>query len=324
MKKLLRAFGILMIAAIALAIGAAGLSRAVYGRSLRATLYEFRLRRQHAHPRAAEAENARLEALRHGAEPVRALPEDMAFDCEATVEQRRGMRLFTLNPGGGEATVLYLHGGAYVNGFNVHQWRFMNALARAAGCEIIAPDYHLAPFGNGARACAELTGLYEDWRASHPGRRLILMGDSAGGGLALTLAELIAGTETPPPERLILLSPWVDVTMENPEIEPLLKVEPLLHLDLMRVHGRWWADGLDPRDPRISPLYGDMRGLPPVTIFCGTRELLYPDILRCRDRLLTAGVDVDCRVGRGLNHDYPLMPIPEAAPALDAVAGLCR
>lgn len=320
----MRALILLMIAAAVLLLGAAGLSRAVYGRSLRSTLYEMRQRRQHAHPRTARAEEKRLDRLKGEPEPVYALPDSLGLDFEVVRDVHGSLPVFTLNPGGGEVTVLYLHGGAYINNFNAYQWRFMNALAGAAGCEIVAPDYHLAPFGDCERAYTDLTSFHVDWCAEHPGRRLLLMGDSAGGGLALGLAEALAAADEPLPERLILLSPWVDVTMENPDIEPLIQVEPLLHLDLMKVHGRRWAGALDPRDWRVSPLFGALEGLPPVSLFCGTRELLYPDILRLRDALDAAGVDVDCRVGRGLNHDYPLMPIPEARPALDEIAELCR
>ena len=305
-----------MIAALLLTLAAAGLSRAVYGRSLRATLYEMKLRRQHAHPRTAEAEEARLDALRGEAEPVSMSPEGVA------AAEWGGLRAFALNPEGGAFTVLYLHGGAYVNGFNAHQWRFLKRLQAATGCEIVAPDYHLIPFGDCERAYADLTAFCIDWRSAHPDRRLLLMGDSAGGGLALGLAQALTARGEALPERLILLSPWVDVSMDNPEVADLVPVEPLLHLDLMRVHGRRWAGALDVRDPRVSPLYGDMRGLPPVTLYCGTRELLWPDIRLCRDKLEAAGVDVALRVGRGLNHDYPLMPIPEAEDAFREILAM--
>ncbi|MBR0367020.1 MAG: alpha/beta hydrolase fold domain-containing protein [Clostridia bacterium] len=318
MKKIIRTLGFLMFAALLLALAAAGLSRAVYGRSLRATLYEMKLRRQHAHPRTAEAEEARLNALRGEPEPVYAPPEGVG------IAEWGGLRAFTLNEGGGDLTVLFLHGGAYINNLNAHQWRFLRRLSEGAGCAIVAPDYHLVPFGDCERAYADLTAFYIGWRSAHPGRRLLLMGDSAGGGLALGLAQALAARGEALPEGLILLSPWVDVSMDNPEAADLVSVEPLLHLDLMRVHGRWWAGALDVHDPRVSPLYGDMRGLPPVTLYCGTRELLYPDIHLCRDKLEAAGVDVTLRVGRGLNHDYPLMPIPEAEAAIHEILAMLK
>ena len=234
------------------------------------------------------------------------------------------MQVFTLNGGDGRPLVLYLHGGAYVNGFNAHQWRFMDRLARETGCMVVAPAYHLAPWADYSRAYTDLTALYAALLAEHPGRRLILMGDSAGGGLALGLAEAMAANGDPLPERLVLFSPWVDVSMDNPDIANYLAVEPMLHFDLVKVHGRYWAGDADTHHWQVSPLFGDMAGLPPVTITCGTRELLYPDILLLRDRLADAGVDVTLRVGLGLNHDWPLMPIPEADALFEAIAEMVR
>ena len=304
MKKTIRIVLIAAASLLALALCAVGLNRLVYGRSLRATLYEFRLRSRFATDRTAESEVRRLEARRQEAEPRAALPKNMAFSVPVE-----------------EAGRDYLHGGAYVNGFNAHQWRFMDRLARQTGCTVVAPAYHLAPWADYARAYDDLTALYRTLLAEYPGRRLILMGDSAGGGLALGFAEALAANGDPLPERLVLFSPWVDVSMDNPDIADYLPVEPMLHFDLVKVHGRYWAGDADTHFWQVSPLFGDMAGLPPVTMTCGTRELLYPDILLARDRLAEAGVDVTLRVGRGLNHDWPLMEIPEADAIFEEVAG---
>ena len=321
MKKTIRIVLIAAASLLALALCAVGLNRLVYGRSLRATLYEFRLRSRFATDRTAESEVRRLEARRQEAEPRDALPKNMAFSVPVEEAVRDGLQRFTLNGGGSGPLVLYLHGGAYVNGFNAHQWRFMDRLARQTGCTVVAPAYHLAPWADYARAYDDLTALYRTLLAEYPGRRLILMGDSAGGGLALGFAEALAANGDPLPERLVLFSPWVDVSMDNPDIADYLPVEPMLHFDLVKVHGRYWAGDADTHFWQVSPLFGDMAGLPPVTMTCGTRELLYPDILLARDRLAEAGVDVTLRVGRGLNHDWPLMEIPEADAIFEEVAG---
>ena len=321
MKKTIRIVLIAAASLLALALCAVGLNRLVYGRSLRATLYEFRLRSRFATDRTAESEVRRLEARRQEAEPRATLPKNMAFSVPVEEAVRDGLQRFTLNGGGSGPLVLYLHGGAYVNGFNAHQWRFMDRLARQTGCTVVAPAYHLAPWADYARAYDDLTALYRTLLAEYPGRRLILMGDSAGGGLALGFAEALAANGDPLPERLVLFSPWVDVSMDNPDIADYLPVEPMLHFDLVKVHGRYWAGDADTHFWQVSPLFGDMAGLPPVTVYCGTRELLYPDILLLRDRLADAGVDVTLRVGRGLNHDWPLMPIPEADRAFREIAG---
>ena len=321
MKKPLRTVVIALISCLALALCAVGMNRIVYGRSLQATLYEYKLRRQFATDRTAESEIERLAARRSEPEPVAALPENLRFSVPVEEADRDGLRVFTLNAGGNGPLVLYLHGGAYINGFNAHQWRFMDRLARETGCAIAAPAYHLAPWADYARAYDDLTALYRALLEENPGRRLILMGDSAGGGLALGLAEALAGGGDPLPERLILFSPWVDVSMDNPDIAGYLAVEPILHFDLVKVHGQYWAGEADTRHWQVSPLFGDMTHLPPVTIYCGTRELLYPDILLVRDQLAAAKVDVTLRVGQGLNHDWPLMPIPEAEAAFREIVG---
>ena len=323
MKRLLRVAACLLLAAAVLAGGAAGLSRLAYGRSLGATLYEWRLRRAYAHPRTAAEEIARLEAKRTAGETPCRLPGDAVTQVGVQETELAGMQTFLLNaPGRADAAVLYLHGGAYISHFNAHMWRFMDHLAAETGCEVVAPAYRLAPFAGPREALEDLAGLVHAYMEAHPGRRLILMGDSAGGGLALALAEFLLQQGNALPERLILFSPWVDVSMENPEIREYVAVDPILDYDLTKVHGACWAGALGVKSWMASPLYGEMAGLPPVTVFCGTRELLYPDILLARDRMAAAGVDVSLHVGRGLNHDYPLMPIPEAGEAMREVVGL--
>ena len=324
-SKIVHAALAAVIALAVVAILAVGLSWLVYGRSLRASLYELSLRRRFATKRTAQTETERLEKLRGEPEKLSAPPSNLRADTELAQFEREGMTVYALNGhAGGDAVVLYLHGGAYINSFNAYQWQLMERVARGADCRVIAPAYHLAPWADYRRAYDDLFALYGEIQAAKPDARLILMGDSAGGGLALGLAEYLAQRGAVMPERLILFSPWVDVSMDNPDIGPLVRVEPMLHLDLTIVHGRFWAGGADTHHWMVSPLYGDMAGLPPVKMYCGTRELLYPDILLARDRLAGAGVDVSLTVGRGLNHDYPLMPIPEADRAVAEVIALVR
>ena len=312
-----------LCACLVAALAAAGLSQLIWGRSLQASVYELWLRRHFAATRTAEQEIERLEALRQAEEPRYQLPEKLTFQSDIRETDGEGMQVFTLNDGAESGTtVLYLHGGAYIHGFNAYQWRFMDRLAREARCRVVAPAYHLAPYADYRQAYADLEELYERLLSERPDDRVILMGDSAGGGLALGFAEALSAEDRLLPERLILFSPWVDVSMTNPDIEAFAAVDPVLHLELVTVHGRYWAGEADTRDWHVSPLYGDMSGLPPVTIYCGTREMLCPDILLAADRLSDAGIDVTLNVGRGLNHDYPLMPLPEAEQAVRDVISI--
>lgn len=331
LKRILRGACACFAAILIVLALAATLSHAIWHRSLQATVYERVLAHRNATDRTAEEEIARLEALREAGESAYALPKSLNFDV--SVESAaydspmtdESMACFILN---GDArpcrTVFYLHGGAYIHQFNRYQWRFMNRLARKAGVAVVAPVYRLAPFGNCLGAYRALTGLYAGYVKAHPDAPVILMGDSAGGGLALGLAEALKAQGLPRPERLILFSPWVDVTMENPDIADYVDVEPILHLDLVKVHGRFWADDIDPHDWHVSPLFGDLADLPPVTLYAGTRELLYPDIRLLAEALEEAGVQVDFHIGTGLNHDYPLMPLPEGRRAADQAIALCK
>lgn len=324
MKKLLKAVAVILGAALLLGCGAVALSHLVYGRSLKATLYELSLRRRFKNDRTAQEEIERLEARRAEGEKPYALPASLKLESDLRESERDGMQVFTLNGDGEGTIVLYLHGGAYINPFNGYQWRFMDKLTRATGCTTVAPAYHLAPWADYARAYDDLCGLYRDLLSQNPGRRLILMGDSAGGGLALGLAEDLAEQGETLPERLILFSPWTDVSMDNPDIEAYIPADPMLHFDLVKVHGQYWAGDADTHYWRVSPLFGDMTGLPPMTIYAGTRELLYPDILLTQQALVAAGVDSVLKVSRGLNHDWPLMPLPEADAAFREIASLVR
>lgn len=106
------------------------------------------------------------------------------------------------------------------------------------------------------------------------------MGDSAGGGLSLALAEYFRMEGIRLPDELVLISPWVDTVMENEEIKAYEPKDPFLCVSSLRVCARHWAGDLDVHDWRISPIYGDMKGIHNVTVFTGTSEIFYPDITK--------------------------------------------
>ena len=319
-RRIIRIILALLLAGALLVLAAAAASRVVYGRSLRATAYEWVLRRRYASTRTAEEEIARLEKKRAAGEKPYELPESLRLRAPVAESDANGTQVFTLNPDAAGPTVVYLHGGAFINPFNAYQWRFMDRLASETGARVVAPAYHLAPWADYRRAYDDLLSLWE----TLPDGPVILMGDSAGGGLALGLAEALVQAGMRLPDRLVLFSPWVDLSMDNPDIPAYAEVDPILHLDLVRVHGRYWAGNGDTHHWQVSPLYGDMAGLPPTDIYCGTRELLYPDIVKLSEGLTRAGVETRLTVGRGLNHDYPLMPLPEADHAVREVVEVVR
>ena len=142
---------------------------------------------------------------------------------------------------------------------------------------------------------------------------------SAGGGLALGLAEALRDQGDTCPEELILISPWVDVTLSNSDIKDYVDLDPMLGIDGLRRMGEVWANGLDMTDPRVSPIYGDLSGLGRVTLTTGTWEVLYPDSLLLAEKLKQAGVDCNLIVGERMIHCYPICPIPEAKAAQEVI-----
>ena len=214
-------------------------------------------------------------------------------------------------------TVFYCHGGGYTNDFSYFHWRFLKKIMDRTGAAVVAPAYPLAPYGTWAEAFRLILPAFIRCAENHPDRKLILMGDSAGGGLAAALALELAQQGERRPDELILLSPWMDVTMEEADIGPFVPLDPWI-TPAYRACGRWWAGALDVRDPRVSPAYGPVEELRHVTVFCGTREVLNPDSVKLYGRLDPEG-DNELIVREGMFHVYPLLPIPEAKEAVDRI-----
>ena len=213
-------------------------------------------------------------------------------------------------------SVILIHGGAFVSQVSPPNIAFCDKLAKAANATVYSPLYPLAPNHTCDEAYPLLDALYEKVLAE--GKPIFLTGDSAGGGLAASFCMHVAKQGLPKPERAVLFSPWVDVSLSG-DYDELLKVDPMLGADGLRCIGEAWAGDLSAKDWRVSPLFGDASHMPPTTLFVGTREILYGDVLAFRDKLEEAGIDVSLIVGKGMNHIWPFFPIPEAKAAFAQV-----
>ncbi|MBO6050843.1 MAG: alpha/beta hydrolase [Bacteroidales bacterium] len=151
--------------------------------------------------------------------------------------------------------------------------------------------------------------------------RIIIMGDSAGGGLALALAQQIRDNSLEMPGRLVLISPWVDVLGGDDAIQ---EHDTFLNAEVLRKVGADWAGEKNPRDPMISPLYGDMKGLPPIDLFTGTWEIFYTDIVCAYEMMKAAGVEVTLHVAEKMGHVYPLWPCPEGVKARKEISQIIK
>ncbi|MFE9245443.1 alpha/beta hydrolase [Nocardiopsis sp. NPDC006938] len=237
-----------------------------------------------------------------------------------------GFPVYTVRPRVGtapERAVLYLHGGTYVSEVSAWHWVLVSRMADA-GCRVEVPVYGLAPEYTYREAFPFVTAVYRGLLADvSPGRTLVA-GDSAGGGLALALTQTLTGAGLPVPARLVLISPWTDLTMSNPDIAEVEGSDPWLAPAGMLEAAAEWADGDDLTDPRLSPLYGPMAGLPPVDLYIGTRDLLLPDTRLLRDRVRAAGGSVEFHEEEGAFHIHPLVPVPEGGHARERIMRTVR
>ena len=200
--------------------------------------------------------------------------------------------------------VIYLHGGAYVNEIMTPHISFCDRLAKKVSGTVFAPLYPLAPNHTFDETYEILEKLYRHLLEQE--KPITIMGDSSGGGLSAAFAQYLAANDLPQPENLILISPWVDVSMSGKYG--------------LREMGRAWAGDLDLKDYKVSPLFGDVSKFPKTTIFVGTHEQIYHDVTNFYNKLKDNDIDAELNVGEEMNHVYPVYPlVPESKEAFNHI-----
>ena len=217
--------------------------------------------------------------------------------------------------------MLYIHGGAYCHNFTKHHWNAMAEWAKETGCGIVAPNYPLLPLHTATEAHPLMMQLYISLLERFDAGRIVIAGDSAGGGFSLALAQEIRDAALPIPAHLFLIAPWVDMMGGDASIQ---KYDNWLMVDTLPRFGQDWAEGLDIQDPMVSPLYGDMHGLPPTDLYAGTWDVLYTDVFKTFEKMEAAGMVVRLHVGDKMPHVYPILPCPEGKAARMEIAWFMR
>lgn len=319
MKKFLKALLAVLIIAAVLVAGFCIYSHAVYGRSAMATFVELFLRATPKNRMMNEEQTlAYMEERAKVEDEAFVLPKGKYASAVVDTELFGCQALVFSGSEEPERTVIYMHGGAYVNEMTKQHVKFCDKLAVRINARVIAPVYPLAPNHGYDETYRIVDAIYESERAS--GKPIIIMGDSAGGGFAAAYCEYLASEGRETPDQAVLLSPWVDVSMSGEGYEEYEATDPMVGFERVKVMGRSWAKDLDVKDPLVSPIFGDVSGMPRTLIFLGTRELLYPDIEQFYENMVSAGCDVKLIVKKGMNHVYPVYPIPEAKEALEQIA----
>lgn len=276
-------------------------------------------------PRSTETEDALVRSVaRQGS----GAPVTRAVRRVATVEEARvgEVGVVTLRPRRAPSGVhvVYLHGGAYVHPVLTTHWNLLARLVRASGAVVTVPLYGLAPAHDVDEVLPLLDAVLEDVRRASPSR-VVVAGDSAGGALALVAAMRERDAGRPVPDALVLFSPWVDALLDSPAVAEVAPFDPMLGRDGLVAAGRWWAGDRGPASPEVSPVRGDLSGLPPVSAYAGDRDLLTPDVKRLVHGVTAAGGRAELRLYRGAFHVFVGAPwTPEARRALRHAASVVR
>ncbi len=226
-----------------------------------------------------------------------------------------------------ERVIYYLHGGGYAMGsINSHR-EMISRLSRASGARALASDYRLSPEHPFPAAVEDATTAYR-WLLSTgvDPARIVIAGDSAGGGLTVATLVSLRDAGDPLPAAAVCLSPWVDMEATGDSMTTKAEADPMItHKDVLE-GAQAYLNGADPRTPLAAPLYADLTGLPPLLIQVGTAEVLLDDSTRLAERARSAGVDVTLEPWDDMIHVWQTMAaiLPEAQQAIDRIGEFIR
>ncbi len=219
--------------------------------------------------------------------------------------------------------VVYLHGGGYTAGGLDYAQAFGGLLAEQLSRAVICVGYRLAPEDPFPAALNDALHAYQVALKRFDAKDIAFVGESAGGGLCYALALKCKQLGLPQPEKIVAISPWTDLTMSR-DVEELQKRDPLLDRANLKGFADMYAPGRDLKDPLISPLYGDLEGLPPSLILVGGEEILLDDSVLMAEKLRQAGCGCKLHIAEGLWHVYVLYGVPEAKEALQMLGDFIR
>ncbi len=221
-----------------------------------------------------------------------------------------------------DAVFILLHGGGFCSGGPVTHRKFAAYLSKATNMKVLVPDYRLAPehpFPAGVHDCLSVYGslLHE----GIPARRIVIGGDSAGGGMAASTLLALREAGAPMPACLVMVAPWLDLTNSGASYAGNADNDPTISLEWHNEIGPWYYDQADPANPIISPMFANLQGMPPVLLQVGDREVMVDDSKVFAEHAESAGVTVDLQIWPGMWHiwHHAAPDVPEALEAFEKI-----
>jgi acetyl esterase/lipase len=226
-----------------------------------------------------------------------------------------------------DAAIMYLFGGGYTISSPHSRRKLAGRLARAAGTRALVPEYALAPEHPFPGAVESALAAYRFLLGgAFDPCRIIVAGDSSGGGLTAATLLALKQTGLPLPAGAVPISPWADLAFTGRTLEALRAVDLTVTKDGLQRMATDYLSGADPRDPLASPIFGDFSGLPPLLVVVGGHEGLLDDAMSLVRQAAVGGVDVTLRIWAGMQHVFPIYAgfLPEADAAIAAIGSWVR
>ena len=239
------------------------------------------------------------------------VPESINNTVNLETEHFMGRKIFKLEPKlennfnqsqkTSSKIILYFHGGSYTAEMTDNHWDFLAKLANDTNMTVIAPDYPLTPKANYENVFNMVEPFYKKVITNYGADNVIVMGDSAGGGLALGLIEKMSINDIKQPSKTILISPWLDVSMSNPNINSV--DDRKLNKNALSLAGIAYSRGIDKTEEYlVSPVKGQVNKIKNVIIFIGNKDMLYPDCQLLQEKAREVGVEINLKEYENADH----------------------
>ncbi|MGO3790757.1 MAG: alpha/beta hydrolase fold domain-containing protein [Enterococcus gilvus] len=238
---------------------------------------------------------------------------------DSTIDGHQLITLFPSHPT--KRHVFYLHGGGYALEASPFHKEIQERFVKRYNLKVSYFDYPLAPENTAEKTVPLTEKAFKKLTYLYPDDSFFLFGDSAGGGLAMSLAQHLRNIDLPKrPKKMALASPWLDASLSDPRSDELQEKDVLLEKDLLAEAGENYAGELPLTDPMVSPIFGNFDDLGELLVVAGTDEILYPDVLRLQDRIKRSeGTTMRLEVVEGMMHDFVVYPLKESLQYVDQI-----
>ena len=248
------------------------------------------------------------------------LPKKMGF----SKEKFEGMDVYSYNGriSDNKKKLLYVHGGAYIENANYFQLKFVMKIAKKTNSTLIFPVYPLAPKNDYRLTYDLMEKLY--YLLTKNNNEINIIGDSAGGGFILSFSMYLRDKGITQPKNIVMLSPWLDISLSNPEIKKYEKKDLILSIDGCKYAGELWKGKLSNNNFLVSPLYGNYDNLGKITIIVGGNELLKPDINKLKNKLDDLKINYNYFEYYKQCHNFAIYPTKEAKDVINNMSSIIK